>query len=207
MRLHTVSLLLLALCCGGPSTAAVKVLEVKEGEDLNFKCPFYTSGHWRIFCKSPCESGVDYLVSTFIDLRTRGRYSIEYEKRPSFPDLMHVTIRNVQKSDAGLYRCGLVTFAEGNNQYKFVDVDIYVTSAQSSGSALGDVEEPRASEDQQDHTSSSDVALYVGLSLSALLILSLTLVLYWRKRNSSAPESAQTPGSAQILEVRILRYM
>ncbi|XP_055084914.1 uncharacterized protein LOC129457092 [Periophthalmus magnuspinnatus] len=205
MKLHSMSVLLLVLCCGGPFTRAMKVLEVKEGEDLKFKCSFYTSGHWRVFCKNHCERTENYLLASFIDISTEGRYSIEFEKRPSYPDLLHVKIKNVQKSDAGSYSCALATWGVERVQFTYVDITIYVTSADSSGSVPGVPEGPSASKAQQNHTPLSDVALYVGLSLSAVLILSVTLtILYWRKRASPAPESPQTPGYAQLLKARLL---
>ncbi|KAI9999686.1 hypothetical protein NQD34_018346 [Periophthalmus magnuspinnatus] len=201
MGLHIISALLLVLCCGGPFAKAAKVLEVKEGEDLKFKCSFYTSGYWKAFCKHRCETSDDYLLVTTIDLSTWGRYTIEFEPRPSYPDAMYVSIQNVQRSDAGPYSCSLLTWRNNELKIKYVDIIIYVTTADSSGSAPEVPEGPSASKAQENHTPLSDVALYVGLSLSAVLILSVTLtILYWRKRASPAPESPQTPGYAQLLK-------
>ncbi|KAK7910127.1 hypothetical protein WMY93_014811 [Mugilogobius chulae] len=62
-------------------------------------------------------------------------------------------------------------------------------------------ESPRMTESEQNHTSSSGVALYIGLSLalSVLLILSVTFTtLLWRKRHSTHTEAAETPVYAQI---------
>ncbi|XP_055012441.1 uncharacterized protein LOC110160231 [Boleophthalmus pectinirostris] len=197
MTRHTISVLLLVLCCGGSLTRAVKYLVAREGEDFKFKCSFYKRGFYRIFCKHRCESGRDFLFISSRDSRENyGKYSFTFEERDSYPDVMYVTIRNVQRSDEGTYSCAVAGF-----QWRFVDVEISVTSAKISGPGVP--EGPSASEAQQDQDPLSDVVLYVGLSLSALLILSVTLasfILNRRKRASTAPESPQTPGYDHLLE-------
>ncbi|XP_072315263.1 uncharacterized protein [Eucyclogobius newberryi] len=191
MRLHDVAVMLLVLCSGRPFTRATKVFEVTEGEDLKMKCLFYSSGHIKAFCKNRCESSGDILVLTFLDEQNKGRYRIEYEKRLSFPDVMYVSIHNVRSSDAGSYSC-LQSSPTEETGYSVVDIIVYVIGV----SGIPFLEGPSASESQQDHTPVSDVALYIGLTLSALVILSVTFtILYWKKR-------ASTPTGSGVSEMQ-----
>ncbi|KAK7910131.1 hypothetical protein WMY93_014815 [Mugilogobius chulae] len=197
MRLHTITALLLVFCVGAPSSRATKVYEVKEGEDLRLKCSFYSTGFEAIFCRNNCGTREDFLGSTLIGKQSQNRFTVEFEKQSSYPNLMYVTIRNVQLSDAGSYKCGLLN--SDDFKWKLVDVIIYVTSGSAAG--VSSLEGPRASEVQQDDTTPSDVWLYVGLTLSALLILSVIFTtLHWRKRHRTNTEPAQGPGNAQILK-------
>nr|UDM59925.1 leopectin [Boleophthalmus pectinirostris] len=114
-----------------------------------------------------------------------------------------VSIRNVTLSDTGTYRCGLATF-NGQTFEAFVDFIINVSSVVSSNPSPGVLSPETHSEPHEHHTPLSEVALYVGLSLSALLILSVTLtslILYRRKRARTTPGAPDIPVYAQIQEM------
>ncbi|KAK7910144.1 hypothetical protein WMY93_014828 [Mugilogobius chulae] len=149
MRLNSISALLLLLCVRASFSA--KVFEVTEGEDLRLKCSFYSYGHWRYFCRNDCHDHEDFLViSAGLEMETDGRFTLEYERRPSYPDVMYVIIRNVQRSDAGHYKCGLLDWSS-DPEWTTEEVIIYVTIAVNSDSAAGIM----SREAQQDDTTQS----------------------------------------------------
>uniref|UniRef100_A0A3P8U080 Immunoglobulin domain-containing protein n=1 Tax=Amphiprion percula TaxID=161767 RepID=A0A3P8U080_AMPPE len=78
-----------------------------EGENITVTCSFSVSGHRKFFCREKCEEG-NILIETTEDAAENGRYSIKYEDKP-FPsdNYLHVSIKQLKKSDSGWYRCAL----------------------------------------------------------------------------------------------------
>ncbi|XP_055012483.1 uncharacterized protein LOC110160236 isoform X2 [Boleophthalmus pectinirostris] len=190
---HENGLCICAVSGGSLFTKAVDIYEKTEGDGITVQCLFDTYGSWKYLCRNDCEKQENILVQTSSNKGDNGRYSLEMKKQRSYPYVMNVSIRNVTLSDAGTYRCGSRTLEE-NWTYAHEDFIIKVSSGLSP-------ETPR--KPHEDHTPRSEVALYVGLSLSALLILSVTLtslILYRRKRARTTPGAPDIPVYAQIQE-------
>uniref|UniRef100_A0AAV2KNY4 Ig-like domain-containing protein n=1 Tax=Knipowitschia caucasica TaxID=637954 RepID=A0AAV2KNY4_KNICA len=200
MRVQAVTLLLLLLVLScGPCTRAAKVIEAGEGEDLEFKCSFYASGRWKMFCRNRCELVEDYLVLSHVDVEQNGRFKIEFQKRLTFPNTLYVSIRDVRRSDAGSYSCGLAKWEDRSViESHLQDVIIYVTSGSSEDTRAV----PISSASQKSHSTSSGVGLSVGVTVGVLLVLTLILtLLYWKRRTSTATGPLQSPGPSHILQV------
>uniref|UniRef100_A0AAV2KR03 Ig-like domain-containing protein n=1 Tax=Knipowitschia caucasica TaxID=637954 RepID=A0AAV2KR03_KNICA len=137
-RPHGSVLLLICLTIGGPFTRAGQVIQVKEGQDLQFNCYFQEDSFVRIFCKNHCEESGEHLIRTysFEDWASEGRYRLEWEKESSSHYVMRVFIQNMQKSDTGSYSCLLYDWTMDMTVPvpTIRDVEIYVISADSSGS-------------------------------------------------------------------------
>ncbi|XP_051811423.1 uncharacterized protein LOC127536066 [Acanthochromis polyacanthus] len=80
---------------------------VMEGEDITVECPFTISGNTKKFCLEKCEEG-NILIETTEDTAEKDRYRIRYEHK-TFPsdNILHVSIKQLKKSDSGWYRCAL----------------------------------------------------------------------------------------------------
>ncbi|CAL1590515.1 unnamed protein product [Knipowitschia caucasica] len=185
-RPHGSVLLLICLTIGGPFTRAGQVIQVKEGQDLQFNCYFQEDSFLRIFCKNHCEASGEYLIGTFSsDWASEGRYRLEWEERASSHYVLRVFIQNMQKSDTGSYSCILYDWEKHTTQPAYIikDVEIYVISADSGGSDA--VISKPSSESKQDITDSKDVWLYVGLALSFLVLLSLILTALHQRRGAT----------------------
>ncbi|CAI5648630.1 unnamed protein product [Oreochromis niloticus] len=79
-----------------------------EGGNITVECKFYIPGRKTLFCKDKCEKG-NILIETADYTAQSGRYSIKYEKSYFSKDIVHVSITQLKKSDAGWYRCTLDT--------------------------------------------------------------------------------------------------
>ncbi|XP_055012626.1 uncharacterized protein LOC129409845 isoform X3 [Boleophthalmus pectinirostris] len=204
MKIAFTFVLFLVLWSGRPGfTREIDVFEVKEGDDFRKKYVFQKYGNWKYFCRNDCEKE-NILIKTFSNEEDNGRYRIEFKKRFFDPSEMYVSIRNVTLSDTGTYSCGLETWHEYKLVYLHVDFIINVSSVVRSNHSPGVLSPETHSEPHEDHTPLSKVALYVGLSLSALLILSVTLtslILYRRKRARTTPGAPDIPVYAQIQEM------
>ncbi|XP_054483086.1 uncharacterized protein LOC129115962 [Anoplopoma fimbria] len=85
---------------GNNGLVKAQVYSGAEGGDVRVKCPS-TFQSRKIFCKEPCEQE-DILIETKKFKDQKGRYSIEWMSGSRDVD---VTIRQLTKSDSGLYRC------------------------------------------------------------------------------------------------------
>uniref|UniRef100_A0A4W6FBL2 Immunoglobulin V-set domain-containing protein n=1 Tax=Lates calcarifer TaxID=8187 RepID=A0A4W6FBL2_LATCA len=81
----------------------IPVFKRAEGETITVKCHFSTTARKKYFCKDECEDD-DILIKTDKNRAQSGRYSISFENRGR---VLSVTIKQLIKSDSGLYRCGL----------------------------------------------------------------------------------------------------
>ncbi|XP_060931223.1 natural cytotoxicity triggering receptor 2-like [Limanda limanda] len=80
-----------------------------EGESITVRCSFKFPGGTKLFCRKSCEDG-DVLIKTKDVTAQRDRYSIRYEGGNFFSQLrtfVHVTIKQLRKSDSGRYMCRL----------------------------------------------------------------------------------------------------
>ncbi|XP_060931465.1 CMRF35-like molecule 8 [Limanda limanda] len=109
-----------------------------EGGSITVSCSFNFPGWKRRFCRKSCEDG-DVLIETDSVTAQRDRYSIRYEEGmyPAFPTFVHVTIKQLRKSDSGLYTCGLKRFLGRDADER---VEIIVTDASPSSTPNRSVE-------------------------------------------------------------------
>ncbi|XP_062248452.1 CMRF35-like molecule 8 [Platichthys flesus] len=109
-----------------------------EGGSITVSCSFFFPGRTRRFCRKSCGDG-DVLIETEDVSAQRGRYSIEYEKASDLlsNSFVHVTIKQLRKSDSGKYTCGLkrTLHPEGNER-----IEIIVTDASPSSTPNWPVE-------------------------------------------------------------------
>ncbi|XP_042347768.1 polymeric immunoglobulin receptor-like isoform X2 [Plectropomus leopardus] len=98
-----------ALCSGNTGLVSAKrnIYTGPEGGTGIINCHISLVGNVKFFCKDECKAE-DILIKTE-DVRAQsGRYSSEYKNDSNDGvGILAVTIRNLTKSDAGRYRCGL----------------------------------------------------------------------------------------------------
>ncbi|XP_026223991.1 polymeric immunoglobulin receptor-like isoform X2 [Anabas testudineus] len=95
----------LSLQDGNTVNTNILINEGVEGGDVHVLCPLKSPGTAKFFCKEQCEEE-DVLIETRAQRAQSGRYSISHDKRFSEETLL-VSITQLSKSDAGLYRCGV----------------------------------------------------------------------------------------------------
>ncbi|CAB1440936.1 unnamed protein product [Pleuronectes platessa] len=169
-----------------------------EGGSVTVRCLFNFSGWKKLFCRKSCEDG-DVLIETEDVSAQRDRYSIEYKEGtfPEYSTFVHVTIKELKKSDSGKYTCGLkrTLRPDGN-----VRVEIIVTDASPSSTPSRPVEPsptslpaatataPTSSSPETSEQSSAPqmAALLLNVSFIFILIitLSVTVMAFCRIRTS-----------------------
>ncbi|XP_050923579.1 uncharacterized protein LOC108875463 isoform X2 [Lates calcarifer] len=113
-----------ALCEGDVLYGERKVYSSAEGGNVTIRCSLSANTQNRKFlCREECKKT---LIETTTVGAKSGRYSIEYESSSFF----NVTIAELNKSDSGLYRCGVASQVSKNTCQGF---EISVTSALDSG--------------------------------------------------------------------------
>ncbi|XP_054465793.1 uncharacterized protein LOC129100238 isoform X2 [Anoplopoma fimbria] len=106
---------------GNNGLVKVQVYTAAEGGNVRVECPSSSFGSWKIFCKEPCEQE-DILIERTNVRAQKGRYSIEWMRGSRDVD---VTIRQLTKSDSGLYRCG--------SRYSSHQIEVIVVDALLDG--------------------------------------------------------------------------
>ncbi|XP_025757238.1 uncharacterized protein LOC109194262 [Oreochromis niloticus] len=157
-----------------------------EGGNITVECKFYIPGRKTLFCKDKCEKG-NILIETADYTAQSGRYSIKYEKSYFSKDIVHVSITQLKKSDAGWYRCTLDTSVQP------CDFQLVITGASttttttthfSSGSFTPSSTSPETP------SSGSDKLLYMILTLVLMIIiLSATLLIFYKNRKAIKPKA------------------
>ncbi|XP_018519948.2 uncharacterized protein LOC108890930 isoform X1 [Lates calcarifer] len=111
-----------ALCEGDVLYGERKVYSSAEGGNVTIRCSLSANTQNRKFlCREECKKT---LIETTTVGAKSGRYSIEYESSSFF----NVTIAELNKSDSGLYRCGVASQVSKNTCQGF---EISVTSGYS----------------------------------------------------------------------------
>ncbi|XP_054482689.1 uncharacterized protein LOC129114804 [Anoplopoma fimbria] len=101
---------------GNNGLVKVQLYSGAEGGDVRVKCPSSLFGSWKFFCKEPCEQE-DILIETTYVRAQKGRYSIEWMRESRY---VYVTIKQLTKSDSGLYRCG---FESSSQRIEVIVID------------------------------------------------------------------------------------
>uniref|UniRef100_A0A4W6FD87 Immunoglobulin domain-containing protein n=1 Tax=Lates calcarifer TaxID=8187 RepID=A0A4W6FD87_LATCA len=113
--------LLSTLCEGDVLYGERKVYSSAEGGNVTIRCSLSANTQNRKFlCREECKKT---LIETTTVGAKSGRYSIEYESSSFF----NVTIAELNKSDSGLYRCGVASQVSKNTCQGF---EISVTSGE-----------------------------------------------------------------------------
>ncbi|XP_054465693.1 uncharacterized protein LOC129100161 isoform X2 [Anoplopoma fimbria] len=86
---------------GNNGLVKAQVYSGAEGGDVRVKCPSSSFGSRKIFCKEPCEQE-DILIERKKFKDQKGRYSIKWMRGSRD---VYATIKQLTKSDSGLYRC------------------------------------------------------------------------------------------------------
>ncbi|XP_018519950.1 uncharacterized protein LOC108875464 [Lates calcarifer] len=198
----------------GVIRAEIPVFKRAEGETITVKCHFSTTARKKYFCKDECKNK-DILIKTDKNQDQSGRYNISFEDKPTGGGVLSVTIKQLIKSDSGLYGCGLdialsidpysefriiVTNAPSTSKPTWTLRPVLTsapTTAQSfrtsSTFSASSSQTTNQSEQQQTETtagaSGTDVLLYVGLTLAVTVILLLLgLLILCRKRANKTQE-------------------
>ncbi|XP_060931268.1 uncharacterized protein LOC133005565 isoform X3 [Limanda limanda] len=105
-----------------------RVFTGPEGGSVTVSCSFNFSGWTKRFCRKSCEDG-DVLFETEGVRAQRDRYSIRYNEGSYLQSysFVHVTIKQLRKSDSGHYTCGLKRTPLHRDTYE--KVEIIVTDA------------------------------------------------------------------------------
>ncbi|XP_070824760.1 uncharacterized protein [Chaetodon trifascialis] len=88
----------------GLVNAQIIVYSGSEGGDVTVECSLSRTGSGTFFCRDSCDEK-DILIETTGVTAHRDRYSIEY-RRASGGGRLVVTVKQLRKSDSGLYSCG-----------------------------------------------------------------------------------------------------
>lgn len=89
--------------CGG-NTGTLRHFEGTEGGNITVQCSFqFVEISTKYFCRDECERE-DIVVQTLRSEAQNGRYSLKYDRNSQ---LLHVSITQLMKSDAGRYSCGV----------------------------------------------------------------------------------------------------
>ncbi|XP_051805980.1 uncharacterized protein LOC110960721 isoform X7 [Acanthochromis polyacanthus] len=161
-----------------------------EGEDITVGCPFPNSRPIKFFFKKNGEY-VNNLIQTAKNNEQRGRYSIEYEEKPSpSDDILYVSISQLTKSDSGWYKCAVGT---SGLRISSQDFQIVVTEDLTLPTFPPSTFLPSASTESSEQLDSSpprsDQQLYMGLILVVkIFILSIPLMIFCKKRRSTKPK-------------------
>ncbi|XP_051800749.1 putative protein TPRXL [Acanthochromis polyacanthus] len=164
-----------------------------EGEDITVRCSFAFSGDTKFFCREKCEEG-NILIKTTKNNDQRGRYSIRYESKSfTSDDILHVSIKQLKKSDSGWYRCALgrSLFPDSSEDFEIVvsEVSTATTPTEESLSSTSGTSKPpsASSEDtrKQDSSSAFTATTPTEQSLSST-------------SGTSKPPSSSTESSEQL---------
>ncbi|XP_041802689.1 uncharacterized protein LOC121613380 [Chelmon rostratus] len=185
-----------------------KTLYARTGGSIVVECSFSVSASRTFFCKDKCEPK-DILVETTGDKRRKGRYSIEYIKASFTSGLLYVSITQLNKLDSGRYRC----VARGLSRVDFQEFMVVVTddpntSKTSSTESIPSATTTQSLSSDQQHTEmmpTTNVWLWVGLTLAAMVVLlSLAVLIYCRKisaKPEEPPEEAEHASVSQTNQV------
>ncbi|XP_076597834.1 uncharacterized protein LOC143327415 [Chaetodon auriga] len=105
MRVQHTLICLLFLSLQGGNWALVNQIIVysgTEGGGVTVECSLSRTGSRTFFCRDRCKEG-DTLIETTGVIVHRDRYSIEYRRTSG---RVVVTVKQLRKSDSGLYSCG-----------------------------------------------------------------------------------------------------
>ncbi|CAI5648611.1 uncharacterized protein LOC100694103 [Oreochromis niloticus] len=114
-----------------PYNAKIAMHTGVEGGNITVECSFYIFGKWKLLCKNQCERG-NILIETANVVAQSGRYFMTYkeEEFPTRHAVFSVSITQLEKSDAGLYRCYL---DRNLDPYLFDSFQLMVTEASTLG--------------------------------------------------------------------------
>ncbi len=102
---------------------AIEVYAGSEGGDVTVKCSSSSSDSPKFICRQKCEEGS--LLKTSGVRAQSGRYSLEWRKEGDSKDVF-MTIRQLTKSDSGLYRCGV----NESEQAFYKDIQVIVVDGE-----------------------------------------------------------------------------
>ncbi|XP_047228115.1 uncharacterized protein LOC124872310 isoform X2 [Girardinichthys multiradiatus] len=184
----------------------VRTYTRKEGGSITVRCEFSYYGNRRFLCKETCK-GKNILIETTKDRTQTGRYSIRYEGRDKLSsDFLHVSITELEKSDSGRYRCGLVTVWAGTlyDDFRLVVKEdpseprwtlgpfirstfLPAASTTKTPQSLSSSPSPSSSDTNklsEKPAAASGLLLYVGLTLAILIFMLAAALLIFYKRKS-----------------------
>ncbi|XP_056239942.1 uncharacterized protein LOC130174272 [Seriola aureovittata] len=191
----------------------VKQLYKRTGGSVTVQCSFTSTGTWKFFCKNQCRTRNNILIETDAATLQSGRYSIRYlTGSEGGGGFLFVTITQLTTSDSGQYSCAQDRTSSSSSHRNFEifvsDASVPSTSATTptptptptptttptptptptptSSSVSPEVNNP------SETTTTEGVMLYVGLTLSVMVVLlSVAALIFCRKRKSK-PEGAVT---------------
>ncbi|XP_051805983.1 uncharacterized protein LOC127534548 [Acanthochromis polyacanthus] len=184
--------LFIALQVGNTGLINAETLYTRlEGKDVTVKCELPVSGSRKFFCRETCDGG-NVLIETTKNYDQSGRYSIRYEEGhfPSRNAIMFVSIKRLEVSDSGRYRCALEKslFLEPQWDFRIV-VKEDLTLRTSPPSPFLPSSSTESSEQLDSSPPRPDQQLYIGLILVVkIFILSMPLMIYCKKRRSTKPK-------------------
>ncbi|XP_051280571.1 uncharacterized protein LOC127377049 isoform X2 [Dicentrarchus labrax] len=166
------------------------------GGAVKVKCFSYYGGR-KFFCKEGCNQE-DILIQTTGVTAHNGRYSMTYDGTFTGGNVF-VTITQLTKSDSGLYWCG------SGAQYQLIEIIIVDGSTTSKPNltlpAVSTSVPSTFTPTTQQTTATTDVWLYVGLTLAALVVLlSLAVLVYCRKKSTKPKEPREETEYTSVTE-------
>ncbi|XP_034722018.1 uncharacterized protein LOC117941021 [Etheostoma cragini] len=168
-----------ALLTGSPPEGTT--FNKTSGDNIVVACVFSFSGRRTYFCKDQCEDK-NLLVETTRPSTQRDRYGIEYVRGSPSGGNVYVSISQLTRSDSGLYKCGLDTHLSLDHYHEFrivvADGEIHAWTTTGPITTLPGTETPTPR--------AAGALLYGGLALLVLVLVSLPVLIFCRRRMSKA---------------------
>ncbi|KAL7398269.1 hypothetical protein ABVT39_007061 [Epinephelus coioides] len=189
-----------------------QTLHTRTGGNIVVECSFPRSGNRKYFCKEECKNE-DVLVETTDFEAEKDRYSISYVKGFSSGGFLYVNISQLTKSDSGRYVCGLeksqrrwfrisVTDAPTTST-PHLNLPVFSSAVPSTFTPITTQNLSSSSEGSTTHWDTGttrDVLLYVGLTLLVMVIISLSVLIIYRKRTSKAKDTPVETETNRVYE-------
>nr|XP_029131629.1 uncharacterized protein LOC114918092 isoform X1 [Labrus bergylta]XP_029131630.1 uncharacterized protein LOC114918092 isoform X1 [Labrus bergylta] len=175
------------------------------GGNFTAACFFFSTFDFRsaFFCKDRC---LDNLIETTDKTVQTGRYSIRYVQFET-GGAVYVSISQLTQSDSGRYKCGL-TRNDLEHTFKVFVADVPTTPKRN---LIPSTSVPLAATTPSNHgaetpiptkqsgTTTTEMLLYAGLTLVALVVLLSLVTIIFCRRKSSKPK--ETPMETEFTSV------
>ncbi|XP_051281616.1 polymeric immunoglobulin receptor-like isoform X3 [Dicentrarchus labrax] len=180
----------------------VRTLYPRPGGSITVACFFTVSESRKYFCKDDCKEE-DILVETTGFRGQKGRYKIRYIKGFSTGGFVFVRITQLTQSDSGQYRCGLdrPSSQDPYQEFRIIVTDGSTTSKPNLTVPAVSTSVPSTfTPTTQQTTATTDMWLYVALTLGVLVVLLSLAVLVYCRNKSTKPKDPPVETECTVTE-------
>ncbi|XP_051281621.1 uncharacterized protein LOC127377603 isoform X8 [Dicentrarchus labrax] len=180
----------------------VRTLYPRPGGSITVECFFTVSGSRKYFCKDDCKEKY-ILVETTGDRGQKGRYRIRYLRGFPTGGFVYVSITQLTQSDSGQYRCGLDRpfLPDPYQEFRIIVTDGSTTSKPNLTVPAVSTSVPSTfTPTTQQTTATTDMWLYVALTLGVLVVLLSLAVLVYCRNKSTKPKDPPVETECTVTE-------